>query len=835
MLPSMPLPSAPPLGQPLATSAQAIDPVAALQAVQAAGGREPGGTAPDPKVRPEVPQHVKLQVDDWFKTTDNLVQRGNALWEYREANKTLFPARFNPNDPRRGQVPHEIRNGRDNRRVQTPYIYRDTLQTTAMAVPEDLTFKWNTKPQVQAPETSPLPPAMMGQLPPAMQLNEHAKRFAETLEIVEQTLLEEADWIPRIQAAVQDGSTFPLAIIKHSFHRDYQSSPVSQTPLSHDASATVARLESLMRQYASKVFDKNSSQYANMLDLLTSLKDKAALTRFYGLEIQLIPMDAFGICEDVADLVDVYDTPWMFHDALIVGEEILAKYPYGEGEDGNTYGVLETELNEAVPWDTVGGTSTDPNARNRASRNRQLTAPRATSINAVATTSASTTNPKQRKYVVREVWSKKTRTVYTMIRGIKHYLSVFTPKNKSERWYPFKLYAPNRVPTEVYGVSDLELKRDIQARIHRKRTDEEKGRSLSIDRYVYNTSLVDSREAVKLGDIPPGQFRGINFGNGMKPSDALMPLKINFTPESYDTSRDERDKDMMGALPSQALGATGTANFATEVSVASQGAAVAVQHRQNIIRRFIDGMLTDIAEELVQEMTLDEVQVIAGPFAFWPTVYDDSEAQKILDEAKQRAMQNVAPTVMQATVQDLQNGIPIDPNAVQAALEAQAVPIWQQEMVSKYGNIEPISRESLFRRLKIKVKSSLMSSMDRQQRIQSMAQLSGAVLQLAQVAQATGQPFNPRPLLRNFSLLADDDDCIDEMFPGVPTLALAANQAQQAGAAAGSTPAGQMTLPGAPQAQGGAGQTADDTRQPPGQDQQQSPGTPTPDKQALSG
>lgn len=824
-----------PASQPANTAEQQwkppLDPVAALQAMQAAGGSPDAGTE-QPKVRPEVPQHVMAQIQQWFRDTDNLVQRGNALWEYREANKTLFPARFNPNDPRRGQVPHELRNGRDNRRVQTPRIFRDSIQSTAMSVPEDLTFKWSERPQVTPPEGA-VPPAAMGGLPPAMGANQMSKKFAETLEIVQRTMLEESDWIAKVQAFVQDGSVYPMAILKHVFRRDYATAPISPTPLSQDSTDQMSRLEALMRQFANKEFDINSPHYARMLDLVKALQSKASVSRVYQLVISLIPMDAFGVSEEAIDLVDIYDAPWMFQDTLMVGEEILSRFPYKVGEDGITYGILPAELNEAVPWDSTGSTSTDPNARNRASRNRQLTAPRATSINAVATNTGTTTDPKKRKYVVREIWCKRERRVYTVIRGIKHYLECVIPEKTSERWYPFTVYVPNRVPTEIYGASDLELKRDIQARWHRKRTDEEKARFLSIKRFIYNTALVDSKEMVKLSDIPPGQARGINFGNGMKPSDAIFPIEMEFNPASYDTSADERDMDMMGALPVQALGTTGQANFATEVSTATQGAAVATQHRQNLIRRAIDGMLTCVAEVLVQELTLDEVQRIAGPFAVWPEIYSDQEAAQLVEDAKQRAMQQVTPTVLAATVQDLQAGIPIDPQAIQRALESQAAVVWQQEMVMKYGNIEPMSREALFRRLKIKVKSSLLSSLDRQQRIQQLAMLANGVLALSQAAQATMQPFNPRPLFKNFAMLADDDDTIDEMFPGVPTMEQAAMLAQQSAAAAST-----MKLPGgegadSPENQGAEGQKADETRQPADEQQQQSPGTPTPDKLAM--
>ena len=490
----------------------------------------------------------------------------------------------------------------------------------------------------------------------------------------------------------------------------------------------------------------------------------------------------------------------MFHDALQTGEEILKNNPYIEFPDGSSEGVLEAELSQAIPWDQRNAT-TDPNSRNRISRFRQLTTPRATPAN-VASAQGQSVDPKKLKFMVREIWCKRDRTVYTLIKGIDHFIKTWVPQKTSSRWYPFAYYAPGRVPGEIYGCSDLELKKDIQKRIHRKRSDEEKARWLSIRRYVYNKALVDEKEIGKVQDIPPGQFKGANFGPGVKLSDVIMPVEQPFDPVSFDTSVDERDKDMMGALPVQALGTTGVANFATEANIAAQGASIAVQFRQAQVRREIEGMLTCLAEILQQEMTPDEVRMIAGPFSVWPELYDEREAEAVVQEAKGRAAQMVAPQVMQQILQERMvmqaSGISppmVDPNELRARVEALSTPLWQQEMLTRFGASEPVTRESLFRRLKIKVKSSLTSSLDRGQRIQSLSLLAQSTMQLAQAAQVSAIPFNARAFLQIGAKLVGEDEQLDQIFPAAPPVQMAAQGAQQA-----------VGNGGAPNQQGGVAQ-----------------------------
>lgn len=825
----------------------------AFGSLQATGTDNLGGSH-DPKnkiVRPEVPQRVQSQCKQWFVDTDNLVQRANALWEFRESNKVLFPARFNVNDPRRGQTPHELKSGRDTRRVQTPYLFRDGIQTTAMAVPDDTSFHWVPVEQVKAPTPPaaamgptlalqqgmpPMPMAAMGP-PVSANVDPQSDAFAQTIKVVQMRLLEEVKWLAKVQAWVQDSGYYPCAILKFAFWRDYRTSVLTETPLSRDQTDSIGRLEGLMGQYANGDFDENSNKYADMLSLVESLKQEAELRRWYGLTFELVPMDAFGICEE-AELANVYDTPWMFHDSLVSGEELLAKFPYEELPDGTTQGILPDELNQAVPWDQRSA-STDPNSRNRVSRNRQLTTPRATPAN-VATPQGMSVDPKKLKFLTREIWCKRDRTVRIVVRGINHYLKTYIPQRTSARWYPFAILAPNRVPGECYGASDLELKKDIQTRIHRKRSDEEKARWLNIRRYVYNKQLVDEKEIQKIQDIPPAQFRGINVPAGAKMEDVIYPIEQPFKPEDFDTSKDERDKDMMGALPVQALGTTGSAKFSSEVSVAAQGATISVQFRQAQIRREIEGALTCLAEILLQELTADEVREMAGPFAVWPELYSDGEANAAKQKARQDARQMLLPAVIQQMQQEslaeaqlygIQPG-PLDPREVMMKVDQLAAPVWQQELTSKFGSAEPMTRESLYRRLSVVVKSSLTSALDRQQRIQSLSLLAQSTMQLAQAAQMAAIPFDPRAFLEIGAKLVGESESLDKIFPAVNPVQQAAQQtlqsipptggpAQQPPAAGG--PGGPAGRPGgqSPQNQGQAPQHGPDksaaaTSRPPG-------------------
>lgn len=729
-----------------------------------------------PNTRPEVPLDIIAQVMTWIARTDNLTQRENALRDFRAANQALFPAYFNINGQRR--TPTQLRSGRDDRRVQVPYIYRDSLQTTAMTVPDDLDFKWVAREQVA-------PPADLtgGNPPTSDQLDPAIGQFGKTLSIVVRELLDEVQFIPKFQAWVQDSSIYSSAILKFTFRRSYESASLNPNPGDKDETDAVARLQARIQQFATGDFDENSADYADMLDLIKSIGAKARIEKWYGIDLQLVPLDAFGISEDCTDLVNIYDAPWMFHDALITGDELLAKYKFRIGEDGNSYGVLETELPQALPWDGRQQTTDLNGSRNRTSRNKQ--------VNGIGNNYSNMSMPnaagqqgvdhKKQQYLVREIWCKRDRKVYVICRGMTHYLDCFIPQKTSARWYPFAILAPNRVPGELYGESDLSLKRDIQARIHRKRSDEEKARWLSLERYVYNTfGTADEKEILKIGEIAPGQFKGINLGQaGAKITDMIMPVAYSYNPEAFNTDADMRDKDMMGALPTQALGATGTANFSSEVLMAGQGAQIAVSFRQAAVRRAIEGGLQCVAEILLQELSQEEAQDIAGPFALWPRVYDKAEADRIIAERKLSARKMMAPQVLQHVMESAAAGITIPPQEIKRKLDEEAAPLWQAEMDRDFGSLQPLTREQLYGKMKVKIVSTLSSRIDKQQSIQSLAMLAEAIMQMAQAAQGSGTPFNMRPILMQNAKLIGDEDTVNEAFPAISPLQLATALAEK--------------------------------------------------------
>ena len=697
-------------------------------------GQVPQEVTPQKPVRPEVPAKLREFADKWWKTTKDLPDRDAAVCAATESQKTLFPAWFDRTDRHRGNIPSEIRSRKDDRRVRVQIAYRNVLQTVAMTVPDDHDIRWRPLPQVGS-ENIDLPT-----LKPHVQL-------ADTLTCLVKHYVGEANFQETVQAWVQDAAQYRLSILKVVFDRDFAKDSVRAHGENKDQQDNLARLRVLVEGFAFKNFDENSAEFSEMESLKVNLGIESELKMWAGIRAEVVPIDSFGFDPAVRGLENIYQASWMYHDVMLSKDEILAKFPYtpdpvdqtkwtGVHQDDLTDGKKNSSLT-GFNWTSTGsslGKGPTPNADSKSESDR---------------------------FKVREVWVRSLNEVVTLIEGVEYPVSRWTPTASPSQWYPFRLLRMNRVTGQVYGYSDVELMSEIQHRINRKRSDEEKARWLHLPRGIYNTQGIDQTEIGKMRDHVPGEWKGINLGGAKSIKEVLEYHQSDFTPASFDTQKDEVDMSMMAGLPAQMLGTTGQAKFSSEVQTASQGAAVNAGARASIIRRSLEGTYDLIAELLLQNLTGEEVVSVAGPLAFWPKVHSMVEANQLKKNVEEQSKQEIQQQVMMQTMQ----GVPV-PDAV--TLEIAVKNLIAQKNISTFGWPEPVSREVIFSRLSCSVTVALNTQADRQQRINGIQSLSSSIQMLAQAAMSAGKVLNLKPLLKSVQPIFGADIDLVDMFQDPP-------------------------------------------------------------------
>ena len=669
--------------------------------------------------RPPVPPRVRAHVEKLWQKTNNVPEFTRAVAAYQECQKALYPSWFDRTDPFRGLTPAELKTRETNRNVKVNLCLKNVTQTVAMMVPDDHMVEWTPIPEIGTEG----------------QVNETDQRFADTIKAEIQRHDEEIRWQDIIQGYAMDATSFRIAAMKIYYDANYLGTPVSSNQEDPDIQQNVQRLRVMAEDFARRVFTDQDARYEEMMTLKESLKIEGELETWTGLAIENIPLDCIRVDSTIRDIDRIHRAAWISHDVLMSADELRAKYPYELLPDGTWKGIHP----EDIDCLTAGKGSAD-------SLNDKFWATQ-TAAGAGSGAQTSPESPAQRnRFLVREVHSRADGRIETLVESLEYPAASWSPVRTPACWYPFRFFRFNRVQGTIYGISDVELQKDIQSRINSKKSDEEKARWLSLVRWAYDTQLIDEQEAIKLKDINPGELKGIN-AQGQKLQDVIMQMRMEYDPESFDTTKDEQDMRQMASIPEQMQGVTGRADFATEIDAAVQGAAISSNARMSAFRREMEATYHMKAEILVQELTPEEVKQDCGPGAFWPVVYSDAEGKKLYDEITKQVDAELQMQEQAMQLQSAQMGQPpVQPNQDQASSARQAA--IQAKCMEAFGFPEPVTRETLFRRLRCKVTVAMNAQADRAQQGKSLLQLFQTIQAGAVAAQAAGKVFDPTFILK---------------------------------------------------------------------------------------
>lgn len=700
----------------------------------------------DPK--PIVPQRVLKRTKALWDEIEDAPAFTQAMKRFVESQKTLMPGRYDITDPFRGGTPKELRRKKDDRRVNVPLAYRATMQTVATTVPEDHSFRWRAKEMVPA----------MGMAAGQIGRDPQLVTMGKTLELVTQAHLEEIHWQDTAEAFVQDATSFPLSVLKVTFQREFHSDAITdnRTPDTQDQHA---RLDTLRAKFMRGEFNQNDAEYQVMVDLQTELSESTEIDVSQNLVVDNLPMDGFRFSRNVRSLEALYSSPWMSHEMLTARSEVQDKYPYQPLPDGTWTGIHPDDLAQAVVVNPSVVNVNDPRTAQRAKSTTAWKKDAGTRGKADA----------DDLLLVREVWLKRDGKVMVLVNGVDYPALEYVPKRTPQQWYPFVILVMNRMFGDVYGISDVELLADLQNRMNRKWTDDEKLREHAKPRGVYNTQNFDEKEAVKLSDIPVGQLKGINCG-GSSLKDEIMWLQVPYNPEWTNTVQDEQNFSRMASQPPSFSGDVGQSKFASENNSAMDGLRVSSSFRQRRVRRVLERFYTVVAEILLQELRPQDVQALVGPNALWPAFWDASDSKArvaaIMDAAKTQAGQELSGQVAAAM------GDPQATADVQTQHDQLTQQIHGQMMQTAYaqqpGQDPSVTRQSMFQKLKCKVTVAMNGVMERQQRMLQLSGLFDALGKAGLASQQAGMHVDFRPFLKMAGKLLECDDELDDMFTPDP-------------------------------------------------------------------
>lgn len=482
--------------------------------------------------------------------------------------------------------------------VTVNHVYRNTMQTVALTVPENHSVKWSPREEVQPLPGEPVPPELI-------QRKKGQLGLASVVGVLMRTFGEECNLQEKLEAWVQDASHFRASILKVWFQSNMVTDALSDERLP-DAQDNMANLRVLTERFARGEFTRDDADFATMRDLMKGL-GKDELQVKCGIMVEEIPLTHYRVDPSVTAPEHHYTADWERHDVLKRRSEVLACFDKVKIEDldrCSVWGMDET------------GRIIKQEAQDRTS----------TATNGVNVTSQATGQAKHKDddfMLVSEIYDYQTNQRRTLVEGLEYFADVQPLDKQAEGGSPFVVLVLNRVPGRWYGISDTELQDKIQAAINRLRTDEEESRDAALPRWAFDPASIEQKALDKISKAKALTYNPVPVSGKGNLVDAIVPMSGNHehNAQDFSTSRMAFMTELraMAMLPEQALGVTGEAEFAAEVNVAAAGATIMAKYRQARIARALKRLYDKCAQLILWNVGADMAVRYAGPMAaqYW--------------------------------------------------------------------------------------------------------------------------------------------------------------------------------------------------------------------------
>lgn len=694
--------------------------------------------------RPGINDETAAYVRYWWDASGETPEFADVRKQMDADDHDLFPGE--ERRKRRNTQNECMRTKEDSRIVQNAHIFKASQQMVAMTIPPEWSFEFKQRKNLLS----------MRRQDQETEQSQMLDQLGATITELVNMHLEECKGRDVLEDVVRDGCSYRAGILKVWHQYDYQTDPLSRNRLP-DMQDEIAELESLKRDYAAGRFAKTDGKYQRMRSMELGMAKETHLRIWSGICMETVSMRAFRIDPRITSVDAFHNAKWMAEDLVMSRRDILARFPYEPDEDSphGFTGVHEDDLASG----TAGTSDTDDLVEKE--RERRAVSGNWSKGRTTREDSQTGTGIEQDEelHLVRQLWIRDEGKVLILINGVDYPVAEWYPENTPACWYPYHALVLNRTSKSWFGKSNTELASDEQARINQKDTDDEKARWLAMERGVYDKGAINEEEAIKLADIGPGEYRGVDF-QGRDVNQILMKFGGTYNPILTDSSNNSQRMDKMHGTTSAALGQFQTANFATELDLAARGVDIMTQAQQATVRRWLEQVLVAIAETLLQVTDEDEAELWVGENAYLPRFYSDADAVKAV-AAVQAAVVTQVDQMMAEAQAMIAEGIPQEEVMAEFAgienPQALAQELYQQIALEAWGALEPMTRESLFKRLQIDIDTTPDARM---QARQNMADLTNS----AALLQNSGRQLSTRALSNILGQMLGIKDDLDDLL-----------------------------------------------------------------------
>ena len=417
---------------------------------------------------------------------------------------------------------------------------------------------------------------------------EMADKFAQTLEIVENESFLRADLKRRAKTVIRAVQAARVGIVKVGYQRDKYSDPIIKNQM-NDSQDNVAHLEKVISDLKEGGNDTEEEEIllGQAKDTYASLEGRVEVVRSEGLVIDSIRIEDFRLDPNLDTIEEYKQARWMAHVTYMRPQKIGTTYMLPKEETDKLVKYRRTE--KGIPQRLEGEDQGDTGEYS----------------NDVC--------------AVWEYWDKDTNSVYTWAEGGSDWLRApWQPNRMGEVWFPFFILGFNWIDGMEWPIADAEFLMELQDEYNTVRTQQAEHRELSAPFWLGDSSRVNRADIETFRDTVLGDVALINAG-GQPVSQVFQPAVVPpMNPAVYDTTPIRSDIEWLSGLGDAQRGSVQKAKTATEATMVEQGLANRVGEKQDTTEDWLTDISKFVAEVLLQEMSFEQVQRIAGSKAVWP-------------------------------------------------------------------------------------------------------------------------------------------------------------------------------------------------------------------------
>lgn len=456
---------------------------------------------------------------------------------------------------------------------------------------------------------------------PYQKKRDDAKQLSETIELVVSDCWEKAKLKATAKLVVASALTVGVGWFKASWLEREGKDPVVEGQI-RDMREQLAQINATKREIDDPDCADVDQKKALLEQQMQGLQAKVDIVIARGMVIDFVRAEDMQVSTDVSTLAQYNDAAWLAERVFKKFSQIKADYP----------GLTDEQFKKITKYWPVKPENTRDRDTGRAEST--IEASEADAYTKSGNTAAGDPTLSGAIQVegmspseipafgcIWEVWDRTTGNVITLLEGLDAYAKPPEPPQYSSfRGHPFFLVTMGLIDGRRHPRSYIERSASLFDEYNRTRTAYATHRARCIPKTAFDASNYSADEVAKLEKATSVEMVGLkSLIPGTPIGQALSVIAYPpVDPALYDTSVLRSEIEGIWGIQDALRGSVQVSKTATEAEIEQQGG----NSRNGYQKDGIDGTLSDFAhytaEILMQCLTTEDVEEIAGPFALWP-------------------------------------------------------------------------------------------------------------------------------------------------------------------------------------------------------------------------